>query len=144
MKEYVVKKSITINAEPSQVWDALTNPERTKNYFFHSKVYSDWKPGSDIVFSGRMFFIKMELKGKILQVEPNRLLKYTLKNGSKSNAEAGESLVTDVLTYENGKTTVSVSDDVGSGEGAEKRYNRSVKGWDKVLTGLKKEVEERK
>ena len=91
-----------------------------------------------------MFFIKFERKGKILQAVPNRLLRYTLKNGSASETAASESLVTDTLTYENGKTLVSISDNVGNGEGAEKRYKRSVKGWDKILTGLKKEVEQRK
>lgn len=145
MKEYIVKKSIRIKAEPQQVWDALTNPERTKNYFFHCKVYSDWKQGSDISFKGKLFLIKnIELKGKILKIEPNKLLQYDLKNGSAPDTEAGKSIVTDLLTYENGETLVSITDDVGNGEGAEKRYQRSEKGWDKVLRGLKKEVEEKR
>lgn len=145
MKDYVVKKSIAIKAEPGQVWDALTNPERTKNYFFHSKVYSDWNEGSDITFKGKIFLIKkIELKGKILKIEPNKLLQYDLKNGSGKEEAAGKSIVTDILTYEKGVTTVSISDNVGNGEGAEKRFNRSEKGWDKILAGLKKEVEEKK
>lgn len=49
--------------------------------------------------------------------------------------------MTEVLTYEDGHTLVSVTDDVGEGENAAKRYQRSQKGWDKILTGLKKEVE---
>jgi hypothetical protein len=32
---------------------------------------------------------------------------------------------------------------VGSGDGAAERYERSVKGWDKVLEGLKQLVEEK-
>ena len=138
MKSYTVKKSVTIKAKPSQVWDALTNPERTKNYFFNCKVYSDWKPGSDIIFKGRIFLIKkIELKGKILKVEPNKLLQYSLKHRD----ESGESLVTDELTYQKDETTVSITDNVGGGEGAENRFRRSQKGWDKILAGLKKEVE---
>jgi len=138
MKSYTVKKSVTIKAKPSQVWDALTNPERTKNYFFNCKVYSDWKPGSDIIFKGRIFLIKkIELKGKILKVELNKLLQYSLKHRD----ESGESLVTDELTYQKDETTVSITDNVGGGEGAENRFRRSQKGWDKILAGLKKEVE---
>jgi len=125
MKEYIVRKNISIKAKPEEVWDALTNAERTKNYFFNGKVYSDWKVGSHITFKGRMFLIiKYEMKGKILNIEPNKLLQYELKNASGKNASARKSVVTDVLTYDKGITTVTVSDNVGSGEGAEKRYNR--------------------
>ena len=139
--EHIVKKSITIKAEPAQVWDALTNPEKTKKYFFHSKVYSDWKAGSAITFKGKIFLVKkFEMTGKILAAEPNKLLKYTLGNGSDKSGNSF-STVTDVLTYANGETTVSITDDVGQGDGAEKRFKRSEKGWDKILKGLKETVE---
>ena len=139
--KYIVRKTIDIKAEPAKVWNALTNPELTKKYFFHSKVYSDWKPGSAIVFKGKIFLVKnFEMKGKIEAIEENKLLKYTLQNGSDDNKSS--STVTDVLIYKNGITTVSVSDDVGEGEGAEKRFKRSERGWTKVLQGLKKTVEE--
>lgn len=81
------------------------------------------------------------MKGKILNIQPNKLLQYELKNNSAKDPSAGKSVVTDVLTYDKGMTTVTISDNVGSGEGAEKRYNRSVKGWEKILKGLKKEAE---
>jgi uncharacterized protein YndB with AHSA1/START domain len=140
--EYVVKKSIVIKAEPSKVWEALTDPEITRKYFFHSRVFSDWKTGSEITFKGRLFLVKkFEMTGKIVVAEPNKLLKYTLKNGSDKTSNSF-STVTDVLTYANGETTLSVTDDVGQGEGAEKRFNRSQKAWDKVLKGLKNIVEE--
>jgi uncharacterized protein YndB with AHSA1/START domain len=136
--EHIVRKSITVDAEPATVWDALTNPEKTKKYFFGCRVYSEWREGSEIAFRGRMFFIfKIELTGKIVQIQPEKLLQYTLKN----RKSATHSTVTDRLTYENGKTVLSITDDVGEGEGAEKRYKRSLKGWDRILTGLKKLVE---
>ena len=143
MKEYIVRKKIKIKAKPSEVWDALTNPEKTKKYFFGCRVISDWKEGSTITFRGRIFFvIKIEMKGKIVKAEPGQLLEYTLKNSGGD--EKTFSRVTDKLTYENGVTTLSITDDVGQGKGAEKRYNRSVKGWDKILNGLKELVENEK
>ncbi len=142
MSQYVVKKNIRIKAEPTKVWDALTNPKKTKEYFFHCEVFSGWKPGDTITFKGKMFFIiDIEMTGKILEIEPEKLLKYTLKNGKDNNAEAGHSTVTDVLTYENGETLLSITDDVGDGEGAEKRLKKSEEGWDKILRGLKELVE---
>jgi uncharacterized protein YndB with AHSA1/START domain len=136
--DHIVKKQITINAPPSAVWDALTNPEKTKKYFFHCKVYSNWKVGSPIIFKGKIFLIKkIELKGEILRVEKEKILKYTLQNeGSNST-----STVTDKLSFENGKTLLSITDDVGAGEDAQKRYDRSQKGWDKILKGLKNVAE---
>ncbi|MEP7322887.1 MAG: SRPBCC domain-containing protein [Saprospiraceae bacterium] len=143
MKEFVVRKKIAIQAEPSQVWDALTNPEKTVKYFFNCKVNSKWKVGSPITFKGKILLIKkIELKGQILQIEPGKLLKYSLKNEDDDNAEAGNSTVTDELIYKDGKTILSITDDVGQGQGAEERYLKSKKGWDKVLKGLKELVEE--
>ncbi|MCW3126277.1 MAG: hypothetical protein JWO03_1935 [Bacteroidetes bacterium] len=142
MSQHIVAKSISVKAEPAKVWEALTNPEKTKNYFFHSRVLSDWQPGSTITFKGKMFYIiPFEMTGRILNVEPGRFLQYTLKNGKKDDASAGYSTVTETLTYENGETLVSVTDDVGDGDDAGERYHRSQKGWDKILSGLKKEVE---
>ena len=137
MADYTVHQSVVLNAEPSAVWDALTNPEKTRKYFFNCKVISNWKTGSSITFKGRMFFIfPFEMHGKIIKAEPGKLLKYSLTNGK--GASASTSTVTDELTYKNGKTTLSITDDVGDGEGAAKRYHRSVKGWNKILDGLKK------
>ncbi|MEO6977956.1 MAG: SRPBCC domain-containing protein [Mucilaginibacter sp.] len=140
MKQFVVKRSITINAPASEVWDALTNPEKTKKYFFHCKVHSDWKVGSPITFKGRIFWIiPIEMKGTIEKIEPGKLLKYTIANASDNSGT--KSVVTDELNYAHGETELTITDDVGQGEGAEKRYNRSVKGWDKILNGLKELVE---
>lgn len=141
MEKFIVQKQIKINAKPEEVWDALTNPDKTSKYFFHSKVYSDWKPGSPITFKGKMFFVfNFEMSGTILEIEPQRRLKYNLKNAKSSSI----STVTDELKYEKGVTTLSITDDVGQGEGAEKRYQKSEKGWDKVLNGLKELVESTK
>lgn len=138
MKEYIVKKHIAIKAPADAVWAALTDPEKTKKYFFHCRVISTWKPGSPITFKGRLFWIiPIEMKGEIKKAEPGKLLQYTL-----SNKGGSVSTVTDELKFAHGVTTVHITDDVGQGEGAEKRYQRSVKGWDKVLKGLKKFVED--
>lgn len=140
MKDFVVKKSISIHAPAEVVWDALTNPEKTKKYFFNCKVFSDWKVGSPIVFQGRMFLlIPVKLEGVITEVKPNKLLRYKLF--SDVDDRGGSSTVTDELEYLNGQTVLHITDDVGVGEGAEDRYERSVRGWDKILNGLKDLVE---
>ena len=142
MESFVVRRSVRINAKPEAVWDALTNPEKTKQYFFNCAVYSDWEVGSTITFTGTLFWIKkVEFKGQIERIEPNKLLKYTLSNGDDSDDSASFSTVTDQLSYENGETVLSITDDVGQGKGAEARFKRSEKGWDQILKGLKEVVE---
>jgi uncharacterized protein YndB with AHSA1/START domain len=74
MENFIVKKKVAINAEPSIVWDALTNPEKTKEYFFNCEVFSDWKVGSPITFKGKIFVVKkIEMNGTILEIEPKKL-----------------------------------------------------------------------
>lgn len=146
MKEFIIKKKITINAEPSEVWDALTNPEKTKKYFFNCMVHSNWKVGSPITFSRKILWFTFSLKGKIVKIEREKMLQYTLVNTTlfRKPDTSKYSFVTDELSFENGKTTLAISDDVSAYEGAEKRYAKSDKGWDKILKGLKELVEEKK
>jgi len=87
-----------------------------------------------------MLVKKIEMTGKILKIEPGKILQYTLANRSSKGSNSF-STVTDELTYQDGITTLSITDDVGEGEGAEKRYQRSEKAWDKVLKRLKELVE---
>lgn len=87
MEEFIVNKKVVIQAPPVVAWDALTNPEKTKKYFFNCKVFSDWKVGSTITFKGKIFLIKkIELTSKILNIEPEKILQYTLKNRSSKDS----------------------------------------------------------
>jgi len=138
MKEYIVKQEVEVNSSPENVWRALTDPEYTQRYFFGCRVSSNWNAGDSIAFKRMILWIfPFELKGKIIQINRGWFLNYSLKN-SKSESESN---VTIRLTEKNGSTIVFISDNVGQGEGAQTRYNRSVKGWDKVLKGLKRTVE---
>ena len=142
---HIVKKSINLAATPAEVWSALTDPQKTKEYFFNCEVHSDWKVGSDITFKGKIFLIKsIEMHGKITKIIPEKLLQYILENKSDDDKPATTSTVTDELVPENGGTKLMITDDVGEGEGAEERYERSQKGWDKILEGLKEFLENEK
>jgi len=138
---HFVRQTINISAPPEKVWQALTDPDITRKYFFNARVLSDWTPGSPITFKGRLFWvIPYTMNGKILEIEPGRRLKYQLQNGKGERQTT--STVTDTLELRDGKTIVNITDDVGQGEGAHKRYRRSVKGWKKILKGLKQTVEQ--
>lgn len=144
----VVKSSITISAPVSVVWDALVNPEKTKVYMFGCETVSDWNVGSDLLWRGQhegreMVFVK----GKILVIEPEKLLKYTVIDPFAAYPDIPENYLN--VTYElipNGpQTTLIVTQDgfETAAEG-EKRYNDTYnngEGWNPILVEIKKVAE---
>jgi uncharacterized protein YndB with AHSA1/START domain len=141
MKEFIVQQQIDIDASKRTVWETLTNPDLTEKYFFGCRVYSNFIIDDPIIFKRMILWLfPFELKGKILEINRGTMLRYSLKNARSSS----ESIVQIELGEDAGRTLVSVSDDVGQGEGAEQRYNRSVKGWAKILSGLKRVAEKLK
>ena len=70
--------TIRIKAEPEKVWDALTKPELVKKWQYGSKLITDWVVGNEIKFEteweGKIF----RQWGKILEINPNKLIKYSL------------------------------------------------------------------
>jgi uncharacterized protein YndB with AHSA1/START domain len=77
MADHVATAESEIDAPPSQVWAALTDPEQIKKYMFGSEVETDWRPGSPIVWKGEYEGKQYEDKGEILEFEPERRLKVT-------------------------------------------------------------------
>ncbi len=78
MNELTIKNTIQINTPASMVWDALTNPEKTKIYMFGCETVSDWKVGSELLWRGiyegeEMVFVK----GHIIEIIPMTKLVYS-------------------------------------------------------------------
>src|SRR4051812_14964297 len=71
------KKSIPIHAPVSRVWDALTDPAKIKQYLFGTEAKTDWKKGSNIIYSGVWDGKPYEDKGKIIDIVPERKLHTT-------------------------------------------------------------------
>jgi uncharacterized protein YndB with AHSA1/START domain/DNA-binding transcriptional ArsR family regulator len=66
---------VIIHATPEKVWEAITRPEMTRQYFYGTLVASDWKPGSPLAYSypdGRP-----AAEGTVLEVDAPRRLKHT-------------------------------------------------------------------
>lgn len=135
----VVKKSIKLHTGVSQVWEALTNPELTKKYFFNCEAISDWCVGSSIVF--KMLSEGKEVvavKGLILAIQENALLKYSCYDPRFEEDPSRHTTVTVVLSSETDGTTLTVT----QGEfGDEEAFNHTGAGWEMVLSGLKELLE---
>lgn len=65
---------IHVWARPEQFWEALTNPEQTRQYFSGCEVRSDWRSGSRVVYeTGNS--PRASTEGTVLEVtSPNRLV----------------------------------------------------------------------
>lgn len=72
------KSTILINANKQKVWNALTNPELVKKWQYGSDVLTDWKVDSEIRFRTEWENKVFEQWGKILEIIPNELIKYSL------------------------------------------------------------------
>ncbi|MEJ7678883.1 MAG: SRPBCC domain-containing protein [Segetibacter sp.] len=148
MGKLLVKNTITINAPASKIWDALVNPEQTKKYMFGCETVSDWKPGSPLLW--RMNYEGKELipvKGIVLDIQPNRFLKYTVIDTSASYPDIPENYLN--VTYEieeqAGMTTLTVFqdgfEDAAEGEKRYKDVYNNGEGWNPILIEIKKLVE---
>ena len=144
-----VENSISIDAPPSKVWDALINPEQTKKYMFGCETVSDWKIGSPLLWKGNyegndMVFVK----GHIVDFQPEKLLAYTTidpNNTEVPDIPENYLTVTYELKEENGQTELKVTQgDYSKVANGEKRYNDTIEGggWMSILEAIKTLLEE--
>ena len=75
-KTLKLNASININASAAEVWNALTNKEMIKEYFFGTEANTDWKEGSPISFTGTWEGTTYEDKGTVLKIEKEKLLQH--------------------------------------------------------------------
>lgn len=130
------KVSISIDTDVSEVWDALTNPKIIKQYFFGTETTAEWREGGSIIFSGEWEGKSYQDKGTILNIEPNRLLRYSYWSSMSGIEDKPENYVpvTYALSEGNGKTTLTVTQE---NIPTEKMKEHSEKNWKMVLENLK-------
>ena len=144
MEKLVVKNSILINASAATVWDALVNPAQTKKYMFGCETVCDWEVGSPLLwralYEGKQTVF---VKGAIIDIVPQKLLKYTVIDPNATMADIPENYLN--ITYElsgpNGEVNLTVTQDgfEGAADG-EKRYrdvSNNGEGWNPILVQIK-------
>lgn len=138
--KFIASAKIHINAPREKVWEALTSPEKIKQYLFGTNAVSDWKVGSALIFKGEWEGKTYEDKGVILASEKPRLFKYTYWSGMSGMEDRPENYM--VITYElkedAGGTELVLTQDNSPNE---KSRDHSEQNWRVVLDGLKKVVE---
>jgi uncharacterized protein YndB with AHSA1/START domain len=137
---FTAKAATTINASASDVWAALTKPKLIKQYLFDTEVTSDWKVGSPITYKGEWEGKAFEDKGKILKIEPEKLLMSTHWSPRSGVPDSPENYhtVTYTLSGKGESTEVAITQDNNS---TEEEKVHSEENWKKVLEGMKKLLE---
>jgi uncharacterized protein YndB with AHSA1/START domain len=122
--------SIVIKATPEQVWDAITKPEFTQQYFFGARI--EVRDGRRLTAIG-----DTEWDEEILEADPPRRLVHQWISGydPEMAAEEPSRLTWEIEPQEGGVTKLTVIHD--QLEGAPKTAAGVAGGWMFVLSGLK-------
>jgi uncharacterized protein YndB with AHSA1/START domain len=137
---FVAKANIAINAPASRVWDALTDPDLIRQYLFGTKVTTDWQVGSPITYEGTWEGKAYKDKGKVLQVEPGKLLVSTFWSSLSGLPDIPESYQTvryELAAEASGTRLTITQENNATLEDA----NHSERNWKIVLDGIKKLLE---
>ena len=119
---------IVINATAEKVWNALTSAEFTRKYWFGRSIESDWKVGSEVRITTPEG--QLEVKGKILVVEPDKRLSYTWGSGTSTD----NTTVAFEITQMGPLVKLVITHDIDmKGPGAQ----QAASGWTFILCGLK-------
>lgn len=102
--------TLILDASVQSVWDALTKPELVKLWQYGSELITSWEVGSSIRFSvawdGKLF----EQWGKVLEIQQNELIKYSLFAPRPGLEDKPENyfIMNYILTRENGKVKLEI------------------------------------
>ena len=139
MKKY--ESETIIAASPAQVWDALVNPTKVKQYMYGSEIVSDWQVGKPIEW-----YIpsdkgpQLVVKGTITDIEAERTLANTLLPITPTVPDEPKNYiqVRYTLVPVNEGTRLQIVQDGFEGiADEEKRYQDTLTGWAQVLPNLK-------
>lgn len=137
---FQLKVQQTIHAPVEKVWDALTNPELVKQYFFGSQLVTTWQPKTPIVFKGDWQGTAYEDKGTVLKYEPNKMLEYDYHSSWSDLKDRPENY--QIISYQvksKGNSTV-LSIAQRNIDTLEKKLD-STKNWKGLMIAIKKLIE---
>ena len=101
---------IKINATAQKVFDTLTKPELVKLWQFGKVLETDWKVGSEIKFKAQYDGKVLEQWGRVLEIQPNKLIKYNLFTPQPDikDEQKDYAVTSYVLTAEEAQTKVEI------------------------------------
>jgi uncharacterized protein YndB with AHSA1/START domain len=125
-----------IRTTPKKLWDAITNPEFTRQYWGGNENVSDWKPGSKWVLVTGDEERAIRVTGKVVEIVPLKRLVLTW-------ADPADEADVSRVTFEIEPLEDEVRLDVihGDFKAGSDMVNRVSGGWPRVLSSLKSFLE---
>ena len=127
-----------IRTTPEKLWQALTEPQFTRQFFYGTTQESTWKPGAAwqiMIPDGRVAD-----SGEVLEVEPHRKLVLKWRNEFKPELRAeGYSRMTYELEPEGNTVKLTVTHEM---DRPDSKFIQGVaEGWPSILASLKSLLE---
>jgi uncharacterized protein YndB with AHSA1/START domain len=124
---------ILIRTTPERLWRAITDPADTQLYYYGTRVQSDWKPGSRLVY---LDGDEVSLDCAIVEIEPpHRLVhSFTMVYAPEMAAERPSRVTWSIEKQGDVCRLTLVHDDF---DGETRTYHEVEDGWTEILTGLK-------
>jgi uncharacterized protein YndB with AHSA1/START domain len=136
-------KTLTIDARPAKVWQALTDPDQVREYMHGTNLATDWRAGSPITWSGEWKGKAYVDKGVVLEIRPDTRLSYTHWSplgGSPDRPENYHTVSFDLVDG-GGSTTLTLTQDNNPTQAEADAM--ADKNWGPMLVGLKATAERR-
>ena len=138
-KNLKLTETVSINAPTSEVWGALTDSATIQKFMWGTHATSEWKKGSPLTFEGEWEGKAYKEKGTILEIEREKLMKYTYLSSGNDDKPENYAIITYRLSGNNGTTQMSVTQEGAKNQEA---LEHSKDGWKTILGNLKKLLEE--
>jgi len=128
-----------IHASKDKVWEALTNPEFTAQYFYSTRVESSWESGA-VVRYRYAGDDHVAVEGQVIESDPPNKLAITWQAlYDESVAAEAPSRVTFSLDENNGQTRLRIVHDQFPEDSA--IFESISEGWPWIIAGLKSLLE---
>jgi uncharacterized protein YndB with AHSA1/START domain/DNA-binding transcriptional ArsR family regulator len=125
---------VYIRTTPERLWQAITDPSFTKQYFYDQSVESSWKPGAD--YTHRSPDGTIRIQGKIVEIErPYRLVQTFACPFKEETRMDRPSRVTWTIEKKGDVCKLTLVHDDFDGE--TETFKSVGPGWNPVLSGLK-------
>lgn len=125
---------ITIRASRETVWEALTSPVFTRQYFHETDIESDWTPGADVTFYNQDR--TTAVVGKVLLVERPSRLSFTwhVHYNPVAKREKPSRVTYELIEIEGATRLTVIHDQFEEGSVV---LPQVTGGWDDILSKLK-------
>lgn len=138
-QHFKIQYKTIVNAPIEKVWEALTNPEIFKQYFFGTEMLTSWKVGEEIIFQGEWEGQKYKDRGQILEYVHNEKLAYSYLSSWSEMEDLPENYLW--VSYEVKPTEKGTELTIQQTNYDEEKAKHSEVSWSSLVDGLKKLIE---